>query len=194
MIRTKSKPQPSQTPSQSLRRDVLRVVVHNNGTAGESQSTYSGAADCPTAAPSWHRFLANTLVERYRYTSEYRTTVRDVIKEQPAHTRRPAHLRKHAPRPRSRKIYHAHTLGAVLAVLRDSHAITGTCPVPGSRQNCMHRMGRRVGGVGGCAPLFLPNSSLAKGRPAGRLVLLGVLWAMSPTLQLGRGSGHDGER
>ena len=79
MIRTKSKPQPSQTPSQSLRRDVLRVVVHNNGTAGESQSTYSGAADCPTAAPSWHRFLANTLVERYRYTSEYRTTVRETL-------------------------------------------------------------------------------------------------------------------
>ena len=79
MIRTKSKPQPSQTPSQSLRRDVLRVVVHNNGTAGESQSTYSGAADCPTAAPSWHRFLANTLVEWYRYTSEYRTTVRETL-------------------------------------------------------------------------------------------------------------------
>ena len=79
MIRTKSKPQPSQTPSQSLRRNVLRVVVHNNGTAGESQSTYSGAADCPTAAPSWHRFLANTLVERYRYTSEYRTTVRETL-------------------------------------------------------------------------------------------------------------------
>ena len=79
MIRTKSKPQPSQPPSQSLRRNVLRVIVHNDGTAGEPQFTYSGAADCPTAAPYWLRFLTKSLVERYRYSSECRTTVQDIM-------------------------------------------------------------------------------------------------------------------
>ena len=79
MIRTKSKPQPSQTPSQSLRRNVLRVVVHNDGTAGESQLTYSGAADCPTAAPYQLLILTKCLVKRYRYTSEYRITVRETL-------------------------------------------------------------------------------------------------------------------
>ena len=53
---------------------------------------------------------------------------------QPAHIRRSAHLRAHAPRSRSRKIYHAHTLRAVLGPVRNSHAITllsytsGVCP------------------------------------------------------------------
>ena len=79
MICTKSKPQPSQTPSQSLRRNVLRVVVHNDGTAGESQLTYSGTADCPTAAPYQLLILPKCLVKRYRYTSEYRTTVRETL-------------------------------------------------------------------------------------------------------------------
>ena len=79
MIRTKSKPQPSQTPSQSLRRNVLRVIVHNDGTAGEPQFTYSGAADCPTAAPYWLHFLTKSLVERYRYSSECRTTVQETL-------------------------------------------------------------------------------------------------------------------
>lgn len=79
MIRTKSKPQPSQPPSQSLRRNVLRVIVHNDGTAGEPQFTYSGAADCPTAAPYLLRFLPKCLVKRYRYSSKYRTTVRETL-------------------------------------------------------------------------------------------------------------------
>eukprot|EP01047_Picozoa_sp_COSAG01_P060616 COSAG01_NODE_7454_length_3204_cov_15.414681_2_plen_484_part_00 len=78
-IRTKSKPQPSQTPSQSLRRNVLRVIVHNDGTAGEPQFACSGAADCPTAAPYRFRILPKCLVKRYRYTSEYRTTVRETL-------------------------------------------------------------------------------------------------------------------
>ena len=38
----------------------------------------------------------------------------------PAQKRRPAHLRKHAPRPRSRKIYHAHT-----PCERASHCVLG---------------------------------------------------------------------
>ena len=89
----------------------------------------------------------------------------------PAHTRRPAHLRKHAHAARSRKCgcsAHRRVCKRPERTALGKRSARWLSKGPGDGQ---HLLKVRPKNVGGCAPLFSPNSSLAKGRPAGRLPL-----------------------